>query len=255
VQVEFNRAAFLWGRRAATNLVAVQKVAAPASVLKFVPRERETLAELMQRHESFLTDYDNAAYAARYRALVDRVAKADLQLGAKDRLAKAVALSYFKLLASKNEWEVARLYSSDAFRQQLTATFDGDYKLHFHLGAWPFGRTDKVTGKAKKTELGPWVMTAFKVMNALRGLRGTWFDPFRNNAERRLDARLLAEYEQQVSALLKEPQAQPLETMIALAALPQKIRGYGHVREAAAEAVTKERASLLAAVVPVAKAA
>jgi len=255
VQVEFNRAAFLWGRRAATDLDAVQKAAAPATVLKFVPREREALLELMQRHESFLTDYDNAAYAARYRALVERVATVDLQLGARERLTKAVALSYFKLLASKNEWEVARLYASDAFRQQLAATFDGDYTLHFHLGAWPFGRTDKLTGKTKKTELGPWVMTAFKVMNALRGLRGTWLDPFRNNAERRLDARLLAEYEQQVSAMLEEPQAQPLETMIALAALPQKIRGYGHVREAAAEAVSKERASLLAAALPVAKAA
>ncbi len=246
VQVEFNKSAFLWGRRAATDLASVQKVAAPGTVLKFVPREQETLAELMQRHESFLTDYDNAAYAARYHALVERVAEADLQLGAKERLAKAVALSYFKLLASKSEWEVARLYSSDAFRRQLAATFDGDYKLHFHLGAWPFGKIDKVTGKVKKVELGPWVMTAFKVMNALRGLRGGWLDPFRNNAERQLDARLLAEYEQQIDALLKAPLAWPLEIVIALAALPQKIRGYGHVRETSAAAVAMERSSLLA---------
>src|SRR5674476_1165165 len=201
VQVEFNKSAFLWGRRAATDLAAVQKVATPANVIKFVPRERETLAELMQRHEDFLTDYDNAAYAMRYRTLLERVAQLDQKLGAKERLSKAVALSYFKLLATKNEWEVARLYCSDAFRQQLASTFEGDYTLHFHLGAWPFGRKDKVSGKVKKMELGPWIMTAFRIMNALRGLRGSWLDPFRNSAERQLDARLLAEYEQDLAAL------------------------------------------------------
>ena len=255
VQVEFNKNAFLWGRRAATDLGAVQKLAAPGSVIKFVPRERETLAELMQRHESFLTDYANAAYAARYRTLLDRVAQVDQQYGARERLSKAVALSYFKLLAQKDEWEVARLYCSEAFRSQLTATFDGNYKLHFHFGAWPFGRVDAATGKVKKRELGPWVMKAFKVMNALRGLRGSRLDPFRNSAERQLDARLLAEYEQQVDALLAMPQAHPIDTLVALAALPQKIRGYGHVRQAAADAVAQERAALLAAAVPLAQAA
>ncbi len=255
VQVEFNKSAFLWGRRAATDLAAVQKLAAPGTVIKFVPRDHETLAELMERHEKFLTDYDNAAYAARYRAQLDRVAQVDQQLGAQGRLSKAVALSYFKLLASKDEWEVARLYCSDAFRQQLQATFDGDYTLHFHLGAWPFGKVDAASGKVKKRELGPWVMTAFKVMNALRGLRGTWLDPFRNNAERQLDVRLLTEYEQQIDALLAMPQAQSLPTLIALAALPQKIRGYGHVRQTAADAVAKERAALLAAARPLAQAA
>jgi indolepyruvate ferredoxin oxidoreductase len=170
----------------------------------------------------------------------------DLQLGGKERLVKAVAQSYFKLLATKNEWEVARLYCSDAFRQQLASTFEGDYQLHFHFGAWPFGKVDKDTGKVKKAELGPWVMTAFKAMNALRGLRGTWLDPFRNSAERQLDARLLADYEQEIENLLKTPLAQSLDTLVALAALPQKIRGYGHVRETSAAAAAKERAGLLA---------
>ena len=246
VQVEFNKAAFLWGRRAATDLAAVQKVATPANVVKFVSRTNESLSELMQRHQAFLTEYENAAYATRYRTLVDRVAKVDLQLGGNERLAKAVAQSYFKLLATKNEWEVARLYCSDAFRQQLASTFEGDYQLHFHLGAWPFGKLDKTTGKVKKAELGPWVMTAFKAMNALRGLRGSWLDPFRNSAERQLDARLLVEYEQEINTMLQAPQAQSLDTLVALAALPQKIRGYGHVRETSAATVAQERVSLLA---------
>ena len=92
-------------------------------------------------------------------------------------------------------------------------------------------------------------MTAFKAMNALRGLRGTLLDPFRNSAERQLDGRLLAEYEQEINTLLSAPQAQSLDTLVALAALPQKIRGYGHVRETSAAAVAKERASLVSAVV------
>ncbi len=250
VQIEFNRNAFLWGRRAATDLAAVQKVATPASVIQFVPRANESLAKLMQRHESFLTDYENAAYAARYHKLLERVVKLDYELGAGERLSKAVALSYFKLLAAKNEWEVARLYSSDAFRQQLDATFEGDYTLHFHLGAWPFGKADPISGKVKKRELGPWVMRAFKMMNALRSLRGTWLDPFRNNTERRLDARLLTQFEQDIAALLAAPQARTLETSIALAALPQKIRGYGHVREASAAVADSERGKLLGAEAP-----
>ena len=224
---------------------AVQKAAAPATVIRFVPRSSETVSELMQRHESFLTDYQDAAYAARYHAMLEKFVRLDQQLGAGDRLSKAVALSYFKLLASKNEWEVARLYSSDAFRQQLEATFEGDYTLHFHLGAWPFGKADPVSGKVKKRELGPWIMRAFKVMAALRGLRGSWLDPFRNNAERRLDARLLARYEQDLAALLAAPHARSLDTTIALAALPQKIRGYGHVREASAATADEERRKLL----------
>ena len=246
VQVEFNKSAFLWGRRAATDLAAVQRAATPATVVRFVPPERETLADLIGRHEKFLTDYDNAAYAGRYRALVDRVAQLDPQLGGNGRLTKAVAGGYFKLLATKNEWEVARLYSSPAFSQQLAATFEGDYSLRFHLGAWPFGQTDKLTGKVRKAELGPWVMTAFKLMHALRGLRGSWLDPFRHSAERQLDARLLAEYEQDIHAMLNAPHARALETLIRLAALPQKIRGYGHVRETSAAAAAQERAALLA---------
>jgi indolepyruvate ferredoxin oxidoreductase len=251
-QVEFNRNAFLWGRRAVTDLAAVREQATPATVIKFVPRDAETPAQLMAGHVDFLTQYDGAAYAKRYRDLLDRVAVADQQRQANGRLTKAVALSYFKLLAIKDEWEVARLYCSDAFAQQLTSTFEGDFKLHFHLGAWPFAKKDPVTGKIRKAELGPWVMSAFKVMNKLRGLRGSWLDPFRNNAERQLARQLLDVYEQDIESLLTHPGQRPLDQALKLAALPQSIRGYGHVREAAAKKAAAQRAELLAA--PVANA-
>ena len=220
--------------------------ATPATVVKFVPRVRETLAQLIERHERFLTEYDNAAYAKRYRTLVNRVAVLDQQLQADDRLTQAVALSYFKLLAIKDEWEVARLYTSDAFAQQLQTTFEGDIKLHFHLGAWPCAKKDPATGKIRKTELGPWVMGAFRFMNTLRSLRGTWLDPFRNSAERQLGQQLLGEYERDIEGLLAQPNQLPLEQAIKLAALPQAIRGYGHVREAAVKNAAAQRAELMA---------
>ncbi|MDD2180484.1 indolepyruvate ferredoxin oxidoreductase family protein [Acidovorax sp. D2M1] len=246
-QVEFNRNAFLWGRRAATDLASVRDQATPTAVVKFVPRERETLAQLTARHAKFLAEYDGVAYAQRYRSLVERVAALDSRLKAHGRLAQTVAISYFKLLAIKDEWEVARLYTSDAFAQQLQSTFEGDFKLHFHLGAWPFARKDAVTGKVRKTELGPWVMSVFKLMNTLRGLRGSWLDPFRNNAERQLAHRLLDEFEHDIEDLLAQPGKRPLDLVLKLAALPQTIRGYGHVREAAAQKAAAERAELLAA--------
>jgi indolepyruvate ferredoxin oxidoreductase len=246
VQVAFNQAAFLWGRRAACDLAAVRRAAAPAAVVRLTRPARETLADIVERGERFLTSYDNAAYARRFRALVDRAAAADERLGANGRLSKAVAHSYFKLLAIKDEWEVARLYRSDEFRAQLAATFEGDFTLHFHLGVWPFARTDPATGKVRKTELGPWVGGVFKLMGAMRGLRGTWLDPFRFSAERRLGLRLLAEFEDDVETVLAQPARLSLEQSLALMALPQKIRGYGHVRTASAGQAAAERARLLA---------
>lgn len=244
VQVDFNKDAFDWGRRAAFDPASVQNAAAPARIIQFVRREQESLEDIVLRHEKFLIEYDGTAYAKRYRAMVERVAGVDRLLDANQRLTKTVALSYFKLLAIKDEWEVARLYVSDEFRQQLSATFEGNFKLHFHLGAWPFAKTDKATGKIRKAELGPWIMTAFQVMNALRKLRGTWLDPFRGSMERRLGKRLLEEYERDLDALVAEPRHLDLESAIALAALPQKIRGYGHVREASALAAIAERARI-----------
>lgn len=246
VQVDFNKDAFLWGRRAANNLASVQKAVLPVSPVQIIRPDRESVEEIILRHEKFLTDYDSVAYAARYRSMLDRVTQIDQQLKANNRLTKAVALNYFKLLAIKDEWEVARLYTSSEFQQQLANTFEGDFKLHFHLGAWPFARTDRITGKIKKAELGPWIMTVFQLMSSLRKLRGTWLDPFRNSAERRLGRQLLEEYERDMDALIAAPLMHSLELTLNIAALPQKIRGYGHVREASAQSAAKERERLLA---------
>ena len=121
--------------------------------------------------------------------------------GLGEALTAAVARAYHKLLAAKDEWEVARLFAAPEFQQALTREFEGDYKLHFHIGAWPFARLDPSSGKMKKGEAGPWAMRAFRVMARLKFLRGTWLDPFRNSDERKLERRLIAEFEADVADL------------------------------------------------------
>ena len=141
---------------------------------------------------------------------------------------------------------VARLFSRPEFIQEIERTFEGKYSLHFHVGAWPFARKDATTGKPIKTEVGPWLINVFKVMARFRRLRGTWLDPFRFGSERRLAAQLRGQYEGDIDALLKGLNSRTHEAAVRLAALPEKIRGFGHVREASAANAAKERQELLA---------
>ena len=254
VQVDFNKACFQWGRRAAHDRATVEQRSAPAAnVVSFSPRE--TVERIVATRVDFLTAYRDAAYAQRYRALVTRVVAAERAAGCGDRLSRAVARGHFKLLAVKDEWEVARLHAAADFRRELEATFEGNYTLRFHLGAWPFARTDPATGLPVKGEAGPWVLTAFRWMARLRRLRGTWLDPFRHSPERQLDRRLLAEYEADVEQLIAGLDTGGYERAVRIAELPDGIRGYGHVRAASADVVAKEREILLRAATPAARAA
>jgi indolepyruvate ferredoxin oxidoreductase len=249
VAVDMNRQAFLWGRRAAHDLAAVERSAqavAGAQVIGFVPRRARSLEEIVSQRVDFLTVYRNASYARRYAALVEQVRAGEERAGLGDALAKSVARYYFKLLAPKDEWEVARLYTSPEFRQQLEQTFEGDFRLHFHVGAWPFGRVDPKSGKAVKREVGPWLMKAFAVVAGLRFLRGSVLDPFRNSEERKLERRLLAQYEADVAKWVAGLHAGNHAVAVKLASLPEKIRGFGHVKAEQAAVAEKERAELLA---------
>ncbi len=254
VAVDFNRACFQWGRRAAHDRAAVLARVAPASsVVAFTGGE--TVDTIVRRGVDFLTAYQDAAYAERYRGRVERVGEAERRAGLPDRLSRAVARCYFKLLATKDEWEVARLHGASEFQRELAATFEGDYRLRFHLGAWPFARTDPATGATLKGEAGPWVLPVFRLMARFRRWRGSWLDPFRNSPERRLDRRLLADYEAEVDRLVAGLDAGGYELAVSLASLPERIRGFGHVREASARAVAAEREALLGARSAVAEAA
>nr|WP_322939485.1 indolepyruvate ferredoxin oxidoreductase family protein [Pseudomonas sp. s4] len=228
VSVQLNQQAFLWGRRAAHDLAAVEKLAAPKVVeAPHCSTLEEIVADRMQR----LNDYQNAAYAERYRELVERVRKVDTD--AQQRLSKAVARYYFKLLAYKDEYEVARLYSDTTFRKQLEAQFEGDYQLQFHLVPSWLSKPDAVTGEPRKRSFGPWMLKAFGVLARFKFLRGSVLDPFGHSAERRLERELIEEYEANVAYLLAELNTGNYRTAVALAEIPEQIRGYGHVKEAA----------------------
>jgi indolepyruvate ferredoxin oxidoreductase len=267
VQIAQSKLAFEWGRRAAHDAprVALEaganqptQATGDGVAVQWLPRQTQTIDELIAHRTALLLDYggsrNGALLARRYtdwvakvRALEVNIHKASGQAPT-EKLTRAVATQYFRLLAAKDEWEVARLYAAPAFSAQLKETFEGelgrDYKLHFHLGAWPFAKTDKTTGLVTKAELGSWVMPVFKVMASLRGLRGTVFDPFRRSEERVLANQLLAQYEADMDEAFSKLTASNIGAVTQLANLPEKIKGYGHIRAASAAGVNTERLAL-----------
>jgi indolepyruvate ferredoxin oxidoreductase len=251
VAIASNRAAFLWGRRAAHDLAAVEKAAAPAKSSGAETRSHDlskSLDELVARRVVELTDYQNAAYAARYKALVEkaRAAEASRTPGYAG-LTEAVARYYFKLLAVKDEYEVARLYSAPAFRRGLREQFAGDYKLSLHMAPPLLAPRDPETAHLKKREFGPWILTAMQLLSQLRGLRGTPLDIFGYSAERRMERKLIAYYEALLDEVLSGLTPQNHALAVELAAVPEKIRGFGHVKEAHLKAAKACEADLLAA--------
>ncbi|KIV64347.1 Indolepyruvate ferredoxin oxidoreductase [Pseudomonas sp. FeS53a] len=241
VAVTLNQQAFLWGRRAAHDLPAVEKLARPAEIE--APR-CETLEEIVQYRADHLRAYQDAAYAERYRALVERVRQADI--GEDKALTRAVARYYAKLLAYKDEYEVARLYSDASFRKQLEAQFEGAYSLEFHLAPSWLAKPDPATGEPRKRRFGPWMLKAFDVLARFRFLRGSALDPFGYSHERKLERQLIDEYEAQVELILKELRPGNYAAAVALAELPEQIRGYGPVKERALAKVRQQEQQLRA---------
>jgi len=246
VAIDANKRAFEWGRAAAHDLEAVQRAAGgnAAQVIEF--KRASTLEEIVGRRVEFLTAYQDAAYARRYSELVERVRRVESDRLQSSRLTEAVARYYFKLLAIKDEYEVARLHADPAFRERIAAQFEGDYRLNFYLAPPLLSRPDPVTGRPKKIRFGPWVLGAFTVLAKLRFLRGTPFDLFGYSKERRTERALVGEYEQLVDELLGRLDAGNHALAIELASLPEEIRGYGHVKARHLEKARARQAELLA---------
>jgi indolepyruvate ferredoxin oxidoreductase len=217
--IEMNLAAFAWGRAAALDEPAVRRAAAPAVPQAALQAEP---ASPIARFEQELTLYQNAAYAARFTAFITEAAQAG-----SPELTDKIAAALYKLMAYKDEYEVARLYSAPAFQDALKAQFAGDYQLRFHLAPPILGKRDKRTGLPIKSEFGPWMMLVFKALAKCRKLRGTRFDPFGRSAERREERLLIDKFEASIRAALA---AGDLPRAAALADLPMQIRGYGHVK-------------------------
>jgi indolepyruvate ferredoxin oxidoreductase len=244
VSVPFNKAAFNWGRTAAHDLASVQKLATPAKVIEF--KRPEGVDEVIRRRVELLTAYQNAAYAGQYQAFVDKVRAEEARLGKGTRLTEAVARYGYKLMAYKDEYEVARLYTDPAFMEKIGAMFEGDIKLKFHLAPPLLAKRDK-EGHLVKQEFGPWMMKAFSVLARLKGLRGTPLDVFGYTAERKTERALARQYRATIEALLPRLSMDNLAQAVAIASIPEEIRGFGHVKERNLAAARKKEAELLAA--------
>ncbi|MGB9149900.1 MAG: indolepyruvate ferredoxin oxidoreductase family protein [Burkholderiales bacterium] len=259
VSVDMNKQSFTWGRRAAHDLQAVTDIAEPKAELPESQVMAENLGETIARRVKYLTAYQDAAYAARYTDLVDKVAAAEKQVSGKQTLTEAVAKYYFKLLAIKDEYEVARLYTDGEFLKRVKQTFDGDYKIRFHLAPPLIAKADPVTGEMKKSEFGPWMLNVFKLLNRLKFLRGTALDIFSYSAERKMEKQLLADYEKNIAEILSGLNRHNYATAVEIAALPEHIRGFGHVKQRHVKQVQLTEHNLLKAfrspVIPIREAA
>ena len=255
VAVEANRQAFGWGRLAAHDPARVWKVARPLMVAKAEGEgedEREdgapeTLDGIVEHRAAFLREYQDEAWAERYRRTVERVRAAEAErTPGRDGLAEAVARNLFRLMSYKDEYEVARLYTSGEFEAGLRRQFEGDFRLRFHLAPPLLARRDPETGELRKREYGGWMLGAFRVLARMRRLRGTRLDLFGRTAERRMERRLIEEYRETVGEILDRLAPANHEAAVALASAPEGIKGFGHVKERNVEAA-KRRAGRLAA--------
>jgi indolepyruvate ferredoxin oxidoreductase len=230
VAVPLNLQAFQLGRLAAHDPEVISHL-----VERSVPAGADdiptTLDEIVEHRAALLEKYQDADYAARYRRLVERVADREQQISAQDeRLARAVARYYAKLLAYKDEYEVARLFTEPGFRESIQRQFTGDTRVEFNLAPALLARPDPVTGIARKRAFGPWILVVFRLLARLKWLRGSKLDLFGYTAERRMERQLICDYELQIEEILENLTTENLDAAVALAEVPERIRGFGHVK-------------------------
>ena len=246
VAVAMNRRAFALGRLAAVDLKQVTRAARPALALEMAADE--TLDDIIERRAAFLRGYQNADYAAQYVAFVRQVEKAEQAKGKGiTGLAESVAQNLFKLMAYKDEYEVARLYAGESFQANLAKQFQGDLKLKFHLAPPLISRRDPDTGHMIKREYGSWMMTAFKLLAKMKGLRGGTFDIFGRTEERRAERAAIPAYRATIEALLADLSPENHALGVQISNIPAQIRGYGHIKERSQKAAAAEQTLLLEA--------
>jgi indolepyruvate ferredoxin oxidoreductase len=247
VAIKMNTQAFRLGRLAAVD---------PARIAAMMKGQDETVApktldamsldEIVSHRSALLTNYQNEKLAARYRHMVTQVRDAARNGSFGDALPRAVAINYAKLLAYKDEYEVARLYADGRFEKQLRDQFEGDFKISFNLAPPILGGGKDALGRPRKRAFGAWMMPVFRVLAKMRGLRGTAFDIFGYSAHRRLERDLIAGYEKDVAHILSVLSPLTLDTAIEILSLPDRIRGYGPVKEKAVREAKVRYAQLAA---------
>ena len=230
VAIDFNLRAFFWGRMAAHDVDAVVNVL-KGSIMD-TPKALTDLDDIIAHRIKHLTDYQNAALADKYKAMVDKVRAKETSLGFEDlSVTKAVAKQYAKILAYKDEYEVARLYSQPEFREKLKAQFEGDLKLSLNLAPPLFSKKDPRTGRPQKSEYGSWIFPVMSMMAKMKGLRGTALDPFGYTHDRKMERDLIHDYEGTLEALLNGMDKDNHDQAFEIANLPDGIRGFGPVKE------------------------
>lgn len=241
VAVAANKQGFHWGRMAAVDFDFVKRIAGDK------PVEIATdLNSIIEKRYRFLVDYQNRKYADRYRQLVDQVKAKEASLGVNHfALTEAVAKYLFKLMAYKDEYEVARLYTDGQFLAKLANTFEGDYRLSFNMAPPLLARQRDEQGRPKKLRFGQWMLSALKVTAKLKFLRGTPFDPFGRSTERKTERALIEQYRATITDILGQLKEDNLDTAVAIAKIPDQIRGYGPVKDAAIEEAKVQNETLL----------
>ncbi|MGF3024464.1 indolepyruvate ferredoxin oxidoreductase family protein [Methylobacterium aquaticum] len=240
--VAMNRAAFAWGRRAAAAPETMRAIEAPGAELA------PDLDKVITQRVAFLTAYQDAAYAELYARAVSALrAREAAVVPGQSALTDAAARSLFRLMAYKDEYEVARLYTDGSFQAQVQRTFEGEtLRYEFHLAPPLLARRDPATGRPRKMTFGPWMMTAFGVLARMKALRGTAFDPFGYTQERREERRLIKDFEALLAEIARDLTPANHAAAVGLASLPQRIRGYGPVKATNLAAARAEEAVLLA---------
>ncbi len=226
VKVQDNMGAFDLGRIAAAQPGRLLQANSPRGTVA-----EKTLDELIEDRTKRLVAYQSAAYAARYNQIVVQVRKVETDAGLGEKLTRAVATYAFKLMAYKDEYEVARLYTDGSFAKEVAKQFSGDYKLSFHLAPPILGRRDEHTGLPRKTTFGSWMMPAFRVLAGLKFLRGGAFDIFGYSQERKGERALIGHYQETIETVLASLKTENHDVAVEIAEVPEHIRGYGHVKE------------------------
>jgi indolepyruvate ferredoxin oxidoreductase len=240
--VEANKRAFEIGREAAMDLPRIMAKISPA------PELSTTADEIIALRAKELAAYQDEAYALRYKSLVEKIRAREKAIApGSTALTEAVARNLYKLMAIKDEYEVARLYTNGEFEKRLNEQFEGGFKVSIHLAPPLLARRNPVTGHLEKRAFGPWVLKAMKLLAKGKGLRGTRFDIFGYTAERKSERALLLDYEARIERLLSEISPANLTAAAAYASVPDMIRGFGHVKAANMEKAEAKYAELEAA--------
>jgi indolepyruvate ferredoxin oxidoreductase len=246
VAVKANIEVFRLGRLLAHDRAAVEALAQGAQPGRDSQTLSETADQLIERRARDLVDYQDAALAQRYTGVLARIAQTEQQARpGSTALREAAARNYYKLLASKDEYEVARLHTRTDFLASLSREFSGDFKIRFHLAPPLLSGTDPATGRPRKRAFGPWILPLLRLLAKGKAVRGKWYDPFGRSAERRAERALIGEYEALLELILQSLNGDNFDAALALAAWPDQIRGFGPVKEVSIAAAYQVRPALI----------